>query len=78
MLTGQLSLDAAVDQHLKIKVDPLKLVLSKERIPIRERQPDIPLELAQVVDRAVDPIKENRFQSICEFKQALLEVWKIL
>src|SRR5207249_908336 len=51
---------------------PFQIILSEDPIPVLERDPSLPIELAAVVDRAVrkDPLK--RYQSATEFRAELL------
>jgi len=51
--------------------DPLAVVLGGNVVPIRDRQPQIPAALAEVVDRAVDDDLARRYSSATEFRDAL-------
>jgi serine/threonine protein kinase len=51
--------------------DPLAVVLGGNVVPIRERKPQIPAALAEVVDRAVDDDLARRYSSATEFRDAL-------
>ncbi|MEM9541320.1 MAG: protein kinase [Cyanobacteria bacterium P01_E01_bin.42] len=53
------------------QTDPLLAVLRTNPIPIRERNPNIPKSLAEVIDRALIDIPDIPFQTALEFKQAL-------
>ncbi len=77
LLTGEFSLDFPLRRGVKVRKDPVQMVLSDKSkdqpIPIRERKPDVPAALARVVDRAVRKKAGERYQTAEEFKQALLE-----
>jgi len=51
--------------------DPLAVVLGGNVVPIRDRKPQIPAALAEVVDRAVDDDLARRYSSATEFRDAL-------
>jgi serine/threonine protein kinase len=51
--------------------DPLAVVLGGNIVPIRDRKPQIPAALAEVVDRAVDDDLNRRYSSAPEFRDAL-------
>jgi hypothetical protein len=51
--------------------DPLAVVLGGNIVPIRDRKPQIPAALAEVVDRAVDDDLNRRYSSATEFRDAL-------
>ena len=51
--------------------DPLAVVLGGNVVPIRDRKPQIPAALAEVVDRAVDDDLVRRYSSATEFRDAL-------
>ena len=55
----------------QIKSPPV-IVLSQEPIPIRDRKPDVPPALAQVVDKAIRKDIPARYQTAAEFRAALL------
>jgi hypothetical protein len=52
--------------------DPWRVVLRTEPVPIREREPAIGVELASVIDKALQEEPEVGFQSADEMRQALL------
>jgi len=52
---------------------PQIIILTQEPIPIRQRKPDIPMRLAEVVDKAIKKEIPARFKSATEFGQALQE-----
>lgn len=60
------------------KLEPMYIILSNEPIPIRERNPNIPQKIAQVVDRAVKKDISERYQTATEFREDLLRVQKTL
>jgi serine/threonine-protein kinase len=55
---------------LKLK-SPYLIVLEDEPIPIRQRKPEIPAELARIVDRAISKPPDQRFQRAADFQQSL-------
>ena len=60
--------------------DPVEILLNETPIPIRQRAPDLPSALAEVVDKAVRKAAGERFQTAQEFIDALeaaLEMMKI-
>ncbi len=65
-------------QHLiairKFKT-PYLIILEDEPIPIRQRQSDIPAELARIVDQAISKPVERRFQRAADFQQSLEAVY---
>ena len=67
MLTNFLPRDFGQD-------DPFITVLTKERIPIRDRDKSIPKKLAEVIDLALIDKPDIHFKSAADFKQALLDV----
>jgi len=52
-------------------VDPMEVVLGGKPIPIRNRNPRIPRELADVVDQALAMMPSARYPSASEFREAL-------
>jgi serine/threonine protein kinase len=67
-LTGKYPLNFAKNR------DPMEVILRDEAVPIRQREPDLPQPLAEVLDRALlcDPTK--RYQDATEMKAALQHV----
>jgi serine/threonine protein kinase len=65
ILTGQFALDFPPDR------DPVDIVLSEQAVPLRQRDASMPPAVAKVIDRALLPTVENRYQSAAELKQAL-------
>ncbi len=67
------SLEDALRALMKLRqiMHPFNIILSEEPVPIRKRDPSIPRELAEVVDRAVRKDSKARFQSAGEFRSAL-------
>lgn len=55
---------------MKLKT-PYLIVLEDDPIPIRQRQPEIPAELAGIVDRAISKKIDQRFQRAADFQRAL-------
>lgn len=48
-----------------------KLILKKERIPVKHYRKDLPFELAKIVDKAVRRNKKERFKTAQEMKNSL-------
>jgi len=69
LLTGALSLPFASLNILPGEGE--KVVLEGEPIPILQRRPDLPEELAQVVDRAVQKRPEDRYPTAEAFRATL-------
>jgi serine/threonine protein kinase len=53
------------------RLDPLRLVLEGETVPIRQVEPGLPEGVADVLDRALHPEPEARYQSAGEMRRAL-------
>ena len=51
--------------------NPLLIILEQEPVPLRSIMPDIPAELADIVDRAIEKDPLRRFQSASEMKSRL-------
>jgi serine/threonine protein kinase len=65
ILTGQFALDFPPDR------DPVDIVLSEQAVPLRQRDASMSPAVAKVIDRALLPTVEDRYQSAAELKQAL-------
>jgi serine/threonine-protein kinase len=66
LLTGKLLFD------FEAGVAPsLTIVLQEEPVPIRQRRPDIPEELARAIHRALDKEAEKRFPDVAAFRAVL-------
>jgi serine/threonine protein kinase len=68
MLTGQFPRDFSEGK------DPWRTVLETDAVPIRQRDPNIPADVAAVIDRALIDKPQIPFKSAAEFKQALERV----
>ena len=70
---GQFNSPEAALKHMiavgKLK-SPYLIVLEDEPIPIRQRKPDIPVELARIVDKAIR--KPQRLSKNCSYKIKVL------
>jgi serine/threonine-protein kinase len=66
----RLDLLAAMKEGKKLK-DPILIVLEDPPIPIRTRNPNIPKDLAKVVDKSVQKKLRDRFHSALEMKSEL-------
>jgi serine/threonine protein kinase len=51
--------------------DPLEVILHDDPVPIRQRDPKFPKNLAKVMDRALSTDPSKRFQSAAEMEQAI-------
>jgi len=58
-------------RDFQVAKDPLAVVLGGNIVPIRDRKPQIPAALAEVIDRAVDDDLNRRYSSAPEFRDAL-------
>ena len=56
--------------------DPLDVILNGDIIPIRQRDPSIPLDIAEIIDHAVRNDPAERYQHAGEMLSALKRVWK--
>jgi len=61
-------------QEIKKLKTPHLVVLSDDPIPIRERKPDIPASLAQIVDRATNKDLKRGYQSASDFMHDLQRI----
>ncbi|WP_235905530.1 protein kinase domain-containing protein [Tautonia marina] len=66
LLTGQF-----IHDHVGEGIDVVQLVLEQAPIPIRERRPEIPPQLAAVIDRGLSRDPADRFPSASALRQAL-------
>ena len=57
--------------------DPWRVVLESQAVPIRQRLPAVPAELANVIDRALIDNPEIIYKSARDFKEALLAVYPV-
>jgi hypothetical protein len=67
MLTGQYAYDLAGAD------EPIRAILEKKIVPIRERKVKLPARLADVVDCAIAPETRDRFPTALAMKKALKE-----
>ncbi|MEM7594031.1 MAG: serine/threonine protein kinase, partial [Cyanobacteria bacterium P01_A01_bin.83] len=63
-------------RNLTNKVNPMLEILTKPSVPIREREPSIPVSLAELIDYALIDNPELNFKSAIAFKQNLLSINK--
>ncbi len=68
LLTGRYVRDFGADE------DPLAVILRGGIVPIRERDPSLPEDLAGVIDRALSDEEERRYPTAREFEAALRSV----
>ena len=69
MLTRQFPRDFPADHRLAFDA-----VISRDAVPIRQRDTSIPAKVAEVLDRALADEIENRYQTAAEFRKALAQV----
>jgi serine/threonine-protein kinase len=67
LLTGKYLFDFE-----EAEIPPVALVLQQDQIPLRQRRPDLPEALAQVIHRALSQDPDDRFSNVSAFRQALL------
>jgi eukaryotic-like serine/threonine-protein kinase len=79
LLTGQMPLEfpppwqiTKLGGGIRLKRDPIKMVLYDTRRPIRGHRSDLPLSLCRVVDKAVIREADSRFQTADGLREALL------
>jgi hypothetical protein len=64
-----------VSRHMPLETTDCSELLAHHRsgmaVPLRDRRPDLPTNFVALIDRALDPLPENRFQSAGEFENAL-------
>ena len=65
LVTGKLAFDADTLGAYLVKI------LQEEPIPVRSWRPDLPEELAQVIQRAIQKDPDRRFQTAAEMRAAL-------
>ncbi|NMB53470.1 MAG: protein kinase [Leptolinea sp.] len=70
LLTGEFP------RNFSYSKDPLDVILNGEIIPVRARDPDIPTDIAEIIDHAVQNDPANRYQHAGEMLSALKRVWK--
>lgn len=63
LLTGRLPLDFGTG-------DPIQVLLHNHPVPLHQRDPSIPLPVAQVIDRALAPDPSARYRTAAEMKSA--------
>jgi len=51
--------------------DLIQVVLEGKWVPLRDRAPEVPKAVAEVIDRALEPDPANRYESAGEFRKAL-------
>jgi tRNA A-37 threonylcarbamoyl transferase component Bud32 len=56
--------------------DPIEVVLNSAPVPLRRRRPDVPIRVADAVDRALADAVADRWRSGAEFREALVKALK--
>lgn len=72
-MTGQIPLDFPTQQDQFFMKAIYAIILNNDPVPIRDRDPAIPAEIADVIDRALMVEPGRRFQSAQEMKMAILK-----
>jgi eukaryotic-like serine/threonine-protein kinase len=72
MLTGKTPRDFTVDADVPPDAYPFYVVQETRPLPIRSRRPDVPVHLADLLDRALDDDGDLAFQTASAFKRELL------
>jgi len=54
--------------------DPLKIILQEVPLPIRQRNPQLPKKLANLIDEALYDQEDLKYQDVAGFKAALVKV----
>jgi hypothetical protein len=65
------AITGAAPRRFPAGVDPMRAVLEEPIVPIRERDPSIPFEVAAVIERALDDDVSRRYQTAVAFSVAL-------
>ncbi|MEM2991501.1 MAG: serine/threonine-protein kinase, partial [Halobacteria archaeon] len=68
MLTGEYVYD------FSRAVDPVRVILEGQIVPIRKREVQLPEKLAEIIDRAISPEPKDRFQNAVEMKEEMIKV----
>jgi serine/threonine-protein kinase len=71
LLTGALALDLGAKTSV---ADTIKAIFEKPAVPLRQRAPNIPPSVGEVVDRALVKDPNQRWQSAAAMRHALLSV----
>jgi eukaryotic-like serine/threonine-protein kinase len=72
-MTGEIPLDFPTQRDQFFMKAIYMIILNNEPVPIRDRNPAIPAEIADVIDRALLVEPGRRFQSAAEMKMAILK-----
>lgn len=67
-------LTGCVPREFPPGVDPIRVVLQHPPVPIRERDPSIPAELAAVFDRALEDDLSKRYRNVIQLTRDLRKV----
>ena len=84
LLTAQYTVDFPAPQQIVAMAargrkpkNPIQIILEEQPIPIRTRRPQVPPDLAAIVDRSVQKENERRHRSATEFRTDLEKVMLI-
>jgi eukaryotic-like serine/threonine-protein kinase len=69
LLSGDLALDLAPQSSM---ADTIRAIFDQPSVPLRRRLPDVPAQVAEVVDRALAKNPADRWQSAAAMRTALL------
>ena len=61
------------EKAVRIRKDPVRMILEDPLTPVRDRRRDLPSPLCRVVDKAIAKEAGNRYQTAAEFQAALRE-----
>lgn len=64
----------AKPNQIRLKKEPFKIILDDQRIPLKQQNGKLPVELCKVVDKSLSMKAVNRYQTAEDFRQALLSV----
>ena len=77
LLTGRFPLAFPTPSELKRGVrltrDPVRMILEDTPISIRQRKPDLPVELCKIVDKAIEKEIKDRYQTAEQFRSDLVK-----
>ena len=70
LLTGDVALDITPDADV---AQTIKAIFDKPMVPVRQRTPEVPESVAQIVERALARDPNQRWQSAAEMRIALMQ-----
>jgi eukaryotic-like serine/threonine-protein kinase len=63
-------------RNYRAKQDPLEMVLSARVVPIRQRDPSVPLLIANVIDRSLADDVADRYQDAGQMYEAFARAFQ--